>query len=107
MKSLITSLALAASTLLAADVTPAQFLNDSPSPERYLYGVTRTPGAVKMRIHIDDRGKVRNVQVKEGRTELVAAAIRMVMDYRYQPAQSEGHAVQSDLDLELNFRFAQ
>ena len=89
---------------LAADITPAQLKQDAPDPKRYLYGVARIEGKVKMRLIIDDTGKVRSVKVLQGRPELVAPAVRMVHDYRYAPAQLEGRPVASDLEVELNFR---
>ena len=106
MKSTIFALTLAAATLCSQDLKPAQIVSDSMHPERYLHGVTRTPGTVKLQLDIDENGKLRAAKALKGRPELVGPAFKMLRDYKFAPAQSEGKPLRSALDLELNFRFA-
>ena len=106
MKSTIFALALVAATLCGQDLKPAQIISDSMHPERYMHGVTRTPGTVKLRLDIDETGKMRAVRAINGRPELVGPAYKMLKDYKFAPAQSEGKPFRSSLDLELNFRFS-
>ncbi|MCX6614267.1 MAG: energy transducer TonB [Acidobacteria bacterium] len=106
MKSTIFALALAAATLCGQDLKPAQILTDSMHPERYLHGVARTPGTVKLHLDIDETGKLRAARAMSGRPDLVGPAFKMLRDYKFAPAQSEGKPFRSALDLELNFRFS-
>jgi hypothetical protein len=105
MKSTIFVFAVTAATLCGQDVKPAQILSDSMHPERYLHGVTRTPGTVKLHLEIDENGKLRSAKALKGRPELVGPAFKMLRDYKFAPAESEGKPLRSALDLELNFRF--
>lgn len=105
MKHILFTLALTAAAAMATEAQPAQILADSPNPQRYLYGATRVPGTVKLKLLIDHNGKLRRVEVLEGRPELVASAIRMMYDYRFAPAQADGKPVASDMNIDLNFRF--
>ncbi len=106
MKSIIFGVAIAAATLLGKDDKPAQILVDSLNPGQYMQGSNRVPGMVKLKLDIDENGKLRNVKALKGRPDLVGPAFRMLKDYRFAPAESDGKPVKSALDLELNFRFA-
>jgi len=45
MKTLLFTITLATSSLFANEPTPAQILGDSPTPQRYLYGVPASGAA--------------------------------------------------------------
>lgn len=103
MKTILTTFALAATTMLAGEITPAQLLRDVPDASRYLYGVPRIPGVVKMKVNIDEKGHVGKVKILAGHPEQVAAAVRMVKDYHYAPATDGGQPVASQLEVHFNF----
>lgn len=105
MKNLILTLTLASAALFAVDTKPPEILSDSPNPQRYLYGATRIPGSVKLKLTVDESGKLSSVKVLEGRPELAASAIRMVHDYKFAPATAGNHNVRAELDVEFHFRF--
>jgi hypothetical protein len=108
MKTFIAIFAVAAATLLAGElIKPAEILADSPKSASYLHGVAKLPGAVKLNVHLDAAGKIRRVEPISGRPELVAAAIRMVYDYKFAAAQHNGVGVPSTLPVDLHFKFAQ
>jgi hypothetical protein len=107
MKNILITLALATTSMFANEPTPAKIVEDTPYPQRYMYGVTRIPGTVKLKLRIDEQGKLRHVDALKGRPDLVASAIRMVHDYKYAAAASNGQRVASDMEVELNFRFSQ
>ena len=107
MKSTILTLALASASLFGNETKPAQIIADSPNPQRYLYGVARVPGSVKLKLDIDETGKLRHVKVIKGSPELVPSAVRMAYDYKFAAAQVDGKNVPGQLELDLNFRFSQ
>lgn len=108
MKTIFATLAIATTTMFAAEqIKPAEILADSPRSGSYLYGVAKTPGAVKLNVHLDAAGKIRRVEPISGRPELVAAAIRMVYDYKFAAAQRNGVGVPSTLPVDLHFNFGQ
>jgi hypothetical protein len=107
MKFTLLALTLASASLFAAQTKPAEVLADSPNPQRYLYGVTRNPGSVRLLLDIDSTGKLRHVKVLKGTPDLVPSAVRMAHDYKFAAAQVDGKNVPAQLELDLHFRFSQ
>jgi periplasmic protein TonB len=60
-------------------------------------------GVVELEATISADGKVKNPRVVRGNTMLQKAAIDAVLQWRYQPATLNGKAVESPVEIKLNF----
>jgi protein TonB len=60
-------------------------------------------GVVEVEATIGIDGKVKNPRVIKGNSMLQKAAIDAVLQWRYRPATLNGKAVESPIDIKLNF----
>jgi protein TonB len=67
---------------------------------------SRLEGAVKVRITIDETGKVANVESLSGNALLADAALEAVRKWRYKPAVVEGSAVEVVTTVEVLFKLS-
>ena len=60
-------------------------------------------GAVVLRATVGKEGDVENLQVVSGPPELAPAAIEAVKQWKYRPYMKDGHAVEVETDITVNF----
>ena len=60
-------------------------------------------GSVILRAAISKEGDVENLQVVSGPPELTASAIEAVKQWKYRPYMKDGHAVEVETDITVNF----
>ena len=60
-------------------------------------------GAVILRAAISKDGDVENLQVVSGPPELTPSAIEAVKQWKYRPYMKDGHAVEVETDITVNF----
>jgi protein TonB len=60
-------------------------------------------GMVELEATIGVDGRVKNPHVLKGNAMLQRAAIDAVMEWRYKPAMLNGKAVESPVEIKLNF----
>ena len=58
---------------------------------------------VELEATISVDGKVKNPRVVHGNSMLQKAALDAVLQWRYKPAQLNGKAVESPVEIKLNF----
>jgi protein TonB len=61
-------------------------------------------GNVLLTIIIAKDGSVKDVKVVDGPSELVAAAIEAVKQWKYQPAVSRGRTWEATTEIEIPFK---
>ena len=105
MKSTILALAFAAFAAAEPVVQQPQILQQGFAPQRYLYDVVHTPGRVRLNLTLNEKGEIMRYKVLNGRPDLTPAAIRIVHDWKFQPATVDGHAVVSNMDVIVGFSF--
>lgn len=64
-------------------------------------------GEVVLRATIGKTGTVENLQAVSGPPELAPAAIEAVKQWKYRPYMKDGHAVEVETDITVNFTLAQ
>jgi protein TonB len=60
-------------------------------------------GAVILRATIGKDGDVENLRTMSGPPELVPATIEAVKQWKYRPYMKDGHAVEVETDITVNF----
>ena len=60
-------------------------------------------GEVILRATIGKKGDVENLQVTSGPAELAPAAVDAVKQWKYRPYMKDGHAVEVETDITVNF----
>lgn len=68
---------------------------------------SRTQGTVKIQALIGRDGVIRNLKVVSGPALLIAAAIKAVQQWRYQPTLLNGEPVEVITEIDVNFTLSQ
>jgi TonB family protein len=64
-------------------------------------------GAVVLEVHIDRHGAVQEVKLMNGPEELAQAAINAVKQWQFKPRAANGHLVEMQTTITLNFKLPQ
>jgi protein TonB len=88
---------------IGGNVVPAVLVKQKPPQYPPMARAARMEGTVKLRLRIDERGNVKNVEYVDGPAMLAPAARVAVKDWKYKPATLNGDPVAVDTEVQVNF----